>query len=92
QSLIPPSKITNISIIVTCEKGCSMEPYYNTLNSNKSKLKSSSFDDHELYNSDKFIQTIMIYIRGLMFLNIVHPNLRCYVTSFKKKAIAPLEN
>ncbi|RIB29692.1 cytochrome P450 [Gigaspora rosea] len=82
----------NISIVVTGEKGCSMAAYYNTFNSDKSKLESSLFDDSKSYNSDKFTQAVMIYIRGLMFFNVVHPILRRYLPYYKKKTNVLLEN
>ncbi|CAG8807539.1 16479_t:CDS:2, partial [Racocetra persica] len=81
----------NISIITTGEKGCSMGLYYNTLNSDKSNLE-SLFDDPKSYNSDKFTQATMAYLRGLMFLNIIPPILRRYVPFFKKKEKALVEN
>ncbi|CAG8555519.1 13193_t:CDS:2 [Cetraspora pellucida] len=82
----------NISIIVIGERGLSMGSYYNTFNSDKSKLESSSLNDPKLFDSDKFTRAIMIYMRGIIFFHIVPPFLRRYVPFFKKKADALLEN
>ncbi|CAG8666542.1 5725_t:CDS:2, partial [Cetraspora pellucida] len=82
----------NTSIIATGEQGCSMTSYYNTFNSDKSKLESSFFDDPELYDSDKFAKSILDYKKGLMFFYFTHPFLIRYVSFFKNKANTLLES
>ncbi|KAF0449312.1 cytochrome P450 [Gigaspora margarita] len=74
------------SFLIIGERGCSMSSYYNTFNTDKFKLGSSHFDDPKSYNSDKFSRALIVYNRGLMFFNIVHPFLRRYVPYFKNKA------
>ncbi|RIB15211.1 cytochrome P450 [Gigaspora rosea] len=82
----------NISIIATGERGCSMDSYYNTFNSDKSKLESSHFDDPKLYNSEKFIRALIAYTRGLNLFYFVHPFLVRYVPFLKNKANLLQEN
>ncbi|CAG8694780.1 30891_t:CDS:2, partial [Racocetra persica] len=82
----------NISIIVIGEKGCSMASYYNTFNSDKSKFKSSLLNDPKSFDSDKFTQAIMSYMRDAIFFHVVPQFLRRYVPFFKKKADILLEN
>ncbi|CAG8789660.1 12896_t:CDS:2, partial [Cetraspora pellucida] len=85
----------NISIIITGERGCSMASYYNTFNSDKSdksELASSSFDDSKPYNSDKFTQALVTYMRGAVIFHVVHPLLRRYVPFFRIKVNKILES
>ncbi|CAG8699324.1 9901_t:CDS:2, partial [Cetraspora pellucida] len=82
----------NISIIATGEHGCSMESYYSTFNSDKSKHKSFFIDNPELYNSDRFAKAIATYKEGLTFFYFIHPFLIRHVPFFKNKANAFLES
>ncbi|CAG8525437.1 1935_t:CDS:2, partial [Cetraspora pellucida] len=83
----------NISIVITGEQGCSMASFYNTFDdSDKSKVESSSFNDLKSYNSDKFAQAIVTYMRGLIIFYFIHPFLRCYVPLLRNKANAVLES
>ncbi|KAF0434976.1 cytochrome P450 [Gigaspora margarita] len=82
----------NISIIAIGERGCSMASYYNTFNSDKSNLENSLRKDSKLYNSDKFTRALMTYMRGAIFIHVIHPFLRRYVPYFKNKVNAVLES
>ncbi|RIB29131.1 cytochrome P450 [Gigaspora rosea] len=81
----------NISIIITGERGCSMAKYYDTFNSNKSKIE-TVFDDPIVYDSDKFSRTTSAHIKGTFSLYDVYPFLLRYVPFFKNKANAILKD
>ncbi|CAG8795843.1 9513_t:CDS:1, partial [Dentiscutata erythropus] len=57
-----------------------------------SKLENSLRDDSKLYNSDRFARSLIVYMRGAILFQLIHPFLRNYVPYFKNKINDVLES